>query len=165
MAVDYFLKLDGAGIKGESPVEGLTDYMQIESYSWGATQTGSFSHGGGGGGGKVSMQDFHFTMKTNKASPKLMAACASGEHIKTGTLIARKAGGKAAVQFLKVVMTDLLVSSYQTGGSGGGDEIPMDQISLNFAKVEFTYKDQKADGTAGSDVVGGWDLKKMTAGK
>jgi len=165
MAVDMFLKIDGGGIKGESPVTGFADYMQIDSYSFGATQTGTFSYGAGGGGGKVSMNDFHFVMKTNKASPKLMEACAAGTHLNTATLVCRKAGGKAPVEFLKVEMTDLLVSSYQTGGSAGGDDIPMDQISLNFAKIVITAKDQKSDGTPGTAVVGGWDLKLQKAGK
>lgn len=163
MAVDFFLKLEGAGIKGESPVEGMKDYMQIDSFSFGANQTGTFGYGGGGGGGKVSMNDFHFVMKTNKASPKLFEACASGAHIPKGTLLLRKAGGTKPVEYLKVEFDDMLVSSYQTGGHGGGDDITMDQISLNFTKIVFTYKDQDAKGAAGTDVVGKWDLKKGQA--
>ncbi len=41
----------------------------------------------------------------------------------------------------------MLVSSYQTGGSSSGDEIPMEQVSLNYAKMELEYKEQKTDGT------------------
>jgi type VI secretion system secreted protein Hcp len=55
--------------------------IEIGSLSFGATQTGSFSAMGGGDSGKVSMQDFHFTILTQKASPKLLKACATGEHI------------------------------------------------------------------------------------
>src|SRR4051794_21678891 len=126
MAVNYLLKLDGAGIKGESPVDGFSDYIEISSYNWGATQTGTYAYGEGGGGGKVNMQDFHFEMKTNKASPKVMEACANGAPVKTATLVCRKAGGKTAVEFLKVVMTDVLVSSYQSGGQASTDDIPLD---------------------------------------
>ena len=104
------------------------------------------------------MQDFHFVMKNNKASPKLMLACASGEHIKKATLTCRKAG-KEQQEFLKVTMTDLLVSSYQTGGSGHSDIVPTDQISLNYSKIEFEYKEQKADGTLGGATKAGWDVK------
>ncbi len=165
MAVNYLLKIDGAGIKGESPVDGYKDYIEISSFSWGAQQTGTSAYGGGSGGGAVTMQDFYFQMKTNKASPKLMEACANGSHLKTATLVCRKAGGKSAVEFLKVVMTDLLVSNYTCGGQEHGDEIPLDSIKLNFSKVEFTYKDQKSDGSPGTNIEGGWDLKKMKSGK
>ena len=155
-AVDYFLKIDG--IEGESHDSKHKGEIDLESWSWGEQQTGTSHAGGGGGAGKVHMQDFHFVMKVNKASPKLMLACASGEHIKKAVLVARKAG-KDQQEFLKVTMSDLLVSSYQTGGSGHADIVPTDQISLNYAKIEFEYKEQKADGTLGGTTKGGWDLK------
>ena len=74
-AVDYFLKIDG--IDGESQDAKHKNEIHIESWSFGATQGGTSGSGGGGGAGKVSMQDFHFVMGVNKASPKLMLACAS----------------------------------------------------------------------------------------
>ena len=158
MAVDYFLKIDG--IDGESPDSKHAGDIDLESFSWGATQTGAHSFGGGGGAGKVSMQDFHFVMKNNKASPKLFLACAEGEHIKKAVLVCRKAG-KEQQEFLKVTMSDLLVSSFQTGGSAHGDEVPVDQVSLNFSKIEWEYKEQKSDGTLGGTTKTGYDLKAM----
>src|SRR5215831_6948076 len=131
--VDYFLKVDG--IDGESQDAKHKGDIQVESFSFGATQTGTHSAGGGGGAGKVAMQDFHFTQKVNKSSPKLALACATGTHIKKAILTARKAGGKQQ-DFYTVTFTDLLVSSYQISGSGHGDTVPIDQISLNFAKIE-----------------------------
>jgi len=160
MANDYFLKIDG--IEGESQDATHKGEIQLESFSWGASQTGTFQYGGGGGAGKVSMQDFHFVMKHNKASPKLMMACASGEHIKKAVLTARKAG-KQQQDFMKVTMSDVLVSSFQTGGSANGDEIPMDQISLNFAKIEHEYRQQKLDGTLDGAIKHVVDLKAMTS--
>ena len=153
--VDYFLKIDG--IEGESTDDKHKKEIDVQSWSWGETNGGTFSTGGGGGAGKVSMQDFHFVMRTNKATPKLMLACASGEHIKSAVLVCRKAG-KEQQEYLKITLSDILVSSYQTGGSAG-DVVPMDQISLNFAKIEFEYKPQKADGTLDAPAKAGWDLK------
>jgi len=158
--VDYFLKLDG--IEGESQDSKHKGEIQLESWSWGATQTGGHSYGGGGGAGKVQMQDFHFTMKLNKASPKLMLSCADGSHIKKAILTCRKAG-KEQQEYLVVNMEDLLVSSYQTGGAGSSDVVPIDQISLNFAKISYAYKEQKADGSLGGAVTVGYDLKQMKA--
>ena len=158
--VDYFLKIEG--IEGESSDSKHKGEIQLESFSWVETNAGSHSHGSGGGAGKVSMQDFHFVMTINKASPKLFLACATGEHIKKAILTCRKAG-KDQQEFLKVTMSELLVSSYQTGGSGHSDIVPTDQISLNFTKIEFEYKEQKADGTLGAPTKGGWDLKANKA--
>ncbi|HEY0546752.1 MAG TPA: type VI secretion system tube protein Hcp [Pyrinomonadaceae bacterium] len=156
-AVDYFLKI--TGVEGESQDHAHKGEIQLESFSWGAHQSGTMAFGGGGGAGKVQMNDFHFVMRNCKASPKLFLACATGEHYKEATLTARKAG-KQQQEFLKVKMTDLLVSSYQTGGAGTGGDLPMDQISLNFAKIEIEYKEQKPDGSLGGAVKAGYDQKQ-----
>lgn len=133
-AVDYFLKIEG--IEGDATAPGSEGAIQIESWSWGVSQSGSAQAGGGGGGaGKVSMQDFHFTMKANKASPKLFLGCATGQHIKKAVLTARKAGGTQE-EYLVLTMSDVLISSYETGGSSG-EGAPTDQVSLNFAKIEY----------------------------
>lgn len=159
MAVDMFLKLDG--IDGESTDKGHKNEIEIESFSWGASNSGSAAHGGGGGGaGKVSMQDFSFTTRVSRASPQLFLACASGEHIKSALLTVRKAGGQQQ-DFLKVTMSDLLVSSYKAEGSSGGDaDVPVDQVSLNFAKIQVSYSPQRPDGSLEGAVTAGWDLQK-----
>src|SRR5262249_8050143 len=157
-AVDYFLILEG--IKGETEDHKMKGKgaIDIESWSWGASQSGTGASGGGHGAGKVSMQDFHFVMKINKASPDVMLSCAEGRHIKTAELVCRRAG-KDQQEFFHVKMTDVLVSSFQTGGSGHSDIVPTDQVSLNFAKIEFAYKPQKQDGTLDAAVKAGWDVK------
>ena len=158
-AVDYFLKING--IPGESQDDKHKDEIHLESWSWGETNAGSSSAGGGGGAGKVNMQDFSFTMAVNKATPKLFVACATGQHIPDAMLVCRKAG-KQQQEYLKIKLTDLLVSNYQTGGSHG-DVIPTDQISFNFAKIEVTYAPQNKDGSLAAPVVAGYDLKAQKA--
>ena len=153
MAIDFFLKLDG--IKGESADAKHKDEIDIESWSWGETNAGALHAGGGGGAGKVAMQDFHFVMKLNKATPALMKACATGQHIKLATLTARKAG-KEQQEYLTFKFTDVLVSSYQTGAS---EETPIDQASINFAKIEVEYKQQKPDGSTAPGDRFGFDVK------
>jgi type VI secretion system secreted protein Hcp len=155
-AVDYFLEIEG--IKGESADHKHKDTIDISSFSWGATNSGSHSAGGGGGTGKATFQDLHFTTSVSAASPKLMLACATGEHIKKAVLHVRKAGGEQQ-NYYTVTMSDLLVSSYQSGGHSSGDPKPTDQFSLNFAKIEFEYKPQKPDGSLGSAVKTGYDVK------
>jgi type VI secretion system secreted protein Hcp len=151
-AVDYFLKIEG--VDGESTNEGHKDWIEIDSYSWGETNRGSVAAGGGGGAGKVYMQNFNFMKKMDKASPVLMQACAQGEHMKMATLIGIRDGQRQ--EFLKVTMTDVLISSYRTGGSSG--VVPTDQFSINFAKIEYEYMPMNPDGTMGETVRAGWDL-------
>lgn len=161
MAVDYFLKIDG--IEGESQDSKHKGEIEIESFSFGEVQTGTAARGGGMGAGKIQMQDFNFVMKVNKASPKLFLACARGDHIKSAVLTCRKAG-KDQQEYLKVTFSDILVSSFQTSGTSSGDLLPMDQISLNFAKIEFEYREQKPDGTLGGAIKSWYDLKQVKGG-
>lgn len=157
MAYDAFLKLDG--IDGEVSAKGYEKWIEVFSFSWGASNVGTNASGGGGGAGKVSMQDIHFTQGFSKASPLLFLKCATGEHIKEGTLSLRKAGGDAnASEFLKIKLEDLLVSSVQHAGAERGDETPMEDVSLNFAKIQMQYT-----APDGSTVEMGWDVRSNTA--
>lgn len=156
MASDFLLMIDG--IKGESKQDKHKDEIEIESFSWGASQQGSFGSGGGGGAGKVVFQDVHFTSRVGKHSPLVAKACATGQHIKKGQLTVRKAGDKQQ-EYYKVIIEDILVSSYQTGGSEGSNALPVDQFALNFSKIEFDYAPQKEDGNLDSPVVFKYDVK------
>jgi type VI secretion system secreted protein Hcp len=151
--VDYFIKFDG--IKGESTDAKHKDEIDVEAGSWGVTHAAG---PGGGGGAKVSMQDFHFVMRLNKASVGLMKACATGQHLKEATLSARKAG-KQQQEYLVLKFQDVLISSYQTGGSEGGDIVPTDQVSFNFAKIDVEYRPQKADGSLDVGIHFKYDIK------
>lgn len=153
--VDYFLKLEG--VAGESADDKHKGEILVESFSWGATQGGTSGRGGGAGAGKVVPQDFNFVKKLDKASPVLFMGCSNGTHYKTAVLTARKAGGTQQ-DYLKISMEDVLISSYQVGGSAHGDVVPMDQVSLNFSKLEISYKEQKADGSLGGEVKQKYDF-------
>lgn len=159
-AVDYFLKIEG--IEGESKDKTHGKEIDILSWSWGESNAGSSGYGGGGGAGKVSMQDFSFAMHVNKASPKLLLACASGQHIKSANLTCRKAG-KEQQEYLKIKFSELLISSFQTGGSQG-DVVPVDSISFNFSKIEYEYYPQKETGALDAKVPVHWSVKTNTGG-
>jgi type VI secretion system secreted protein Hcp len=157
--VDFYLKIDG--IDGESADKKHPKEIELTKFSFGASQTGTMAYGGGGGAGKVAMDDFSFETKVSKASAKLQLACWSGQHIKKATLVCRRAGTEQQ-EYLKVTMSDILVSSYVImGGSlNGTDPTPTEAVKLNFAKIEFEYKPQKEDGTLDAPAMAGWDLKQ-----
>lgn len=153
MAVDMFLELDG--IKGESQDAKHKDKIDVLSWSWGLSQTGSFHQGSGGGAGKANFQDLTVAKYVDKASCDLMARCASGKHIAKGSLIIRKAG-ENPLEYLVYKFTDLLVSSVSTGGAGS--ERLTETVSLNFAKVEAEYKVQDAKGAGQAAGTFTWNI-------
>ena len=156
MAVDYFLKLDG--VPGESVDAKHKGEIDLVAFSWGVSQAGSSAPGGGGGAGKAIFDDLLVVARTSKASPKLWLACANGQHVKTAVLTCRKGSGKSQVEFLKITLSDVTITSYEIDGSA--EELPLDQVALVFAKVEMVYTAVDATGKAQPQVKTGWDGKK-----
>jgi type VI secretion system secreted protein Hcp len=164
--VDYFLKIDG--VEGESPDQQYPGLIQIQSWQWAEENSGRWGYGSGGGAGKVEMKDFEFRMVSNKASPKLFLLCATGEHIPQARLICRKSG-KGQQDFMIITFSNGLVSSFRTLGNmpilmghGSSDVdtvLPLDEIKINFARIEIEYREQRNDGTMGAVIKAGYDLK------
>lgn len=145
MAVDIFLEIKG--IKGESRDKEHAGKIDVLAWSWGLSQSGSAHVGGGSGAGKANVQDLSITKYVDKASPDIMGRCATGRHYDEATLILRKAGDKP-MTYMTIKMTQVLITHYSTGGSGGEDRLT-ENVGLNFAKVEVNYTEQKPDGGEG----------------
>lgn len=158
MAVDIFLKLSN-GIKGEAQDSVYTDEIDVLSWSWDMTQSGTTHVGGGGGGGKVDVGNMVITKYVDSATHDLIKRCCSGEHIATAELIVRKAGGEP-IEYLRIEMEEVMLSSYSTGGSKDGLDRVQETLSLNFAYFKVTYTLQNSDGSAGAESVAGWSINE-----
>jgi type VI secretion system secreted protein Hcp len=160
MASDYYLKLKG--IEGESKDDKHANQIDVLSFSWGASQPGTFGQSSGGTAGKVSMSDFSFMMYFSKASTELMAACASGKHIEEGILYCRKSTGDGGQEeYMTFTFSPVIVAGFQTSGSGGGSDVPMDSVQLNYGKIKVEYKMQVDDkGTLQAGTPFGWSIEK-----
>lgn len=146
MSVDMFLKIDG--IEGESQSSKHKGEIEILSFTWGLSQTGS-PRGGGGGAGKVNVQDFSIVKQLDTATPQLIELACRGEHVGSALLTLAKAGGNGGQEYLKIKLTDILVSSYSTGGSSS--VMPAEQVSFSFQDVEIAAAEVRPDGS-----IGGW---------
>jgi type VI secretion system secreted protein Hcp len=156
MAIDSFLKL--GTLKGESVVKGFEDQMQILSWGWGMTQTGTTHAASGGGAGKVEVHDLQVVKTLDAASPNLALSCAKGTHYDTAVLTMRKAGG-TALEYVTLTLTDVLVSSYSVAESGG-DQL-QDTVALNFGKFKYSYQPQDNKGAKkGGAIDATYDIAK-----
>ena len=160
MAVDMFMEIDG--IKGESKDAKHKEAIDVLAWSWGLSNAGSFHSGGGGGAGKVNVQDLSFTKWVDKASADLQLACCNGKHVKGAKLFVRKAG-ENPLEYIIIELTNCLVTAVSTGGSGGEDRLT-ENVTLNFAKVHFSYKiqDEKGAGKDGGQYT--WDVAANVKG-
>jgi type VI secretion system secreted protein Hcp len=151
-----FLNL-GDKIKGETEDKAQKEKGDIDvlSWSWGMSQSGSL-HGGGASGGRVSITDLSVTKWIDAATPKIMLACCNGTRIEKAVLLVRKAGEKAQ-KSIEITMEPVIISNVQTGGSGGEDRLT-ESIVLNFGKVKFEYFKQDKTGATASAGELAWDI-------
>ena len=155
----YFLRIEG--IAGESADAKHKGEIEVESFSFGVSQSASGAGGGAGGGaGKAAFEDLHVVARFGKAGPRLLQACATGEHLRSAVLTGRR-DGTAGFEFVTLTLSDVLVSAYQSGAPSA-DVIPSDAFSLAFAKLQIEHKAQKADGSAGESTVAGFDVRRNT---
>jgi len=159
MASDIFAKL--GDIKGESIDDKHKDEIEVLSYSWGVTNTVSGSGATGVGAGKAAFQDIHIVHRVDKSTPSLMQACATGTHLKDGTITHRKAG-KGQQEYLVIKMNDIIITGVTHSGDTG--QVPSETVSLNFAKVDLQYSPVKADGSLDAGIHFKYDLKANKVG-
>lgn len=144
-------------ISGESQDQFHPNAIEVNAFSFGASNP-SGPRSGGGGAGKVSFSDLNITKSLDKASPMLYLRTANGQHVDQVKLFVRKNDAKGApVDYYMVTLVDVIVTSTTTSGTSGGDR-PTESVTLNFAKIGFTYKPQKPDGSFGTAIVSGWDV-------
>ena len=158
MATDIFAKI--GDIKGESNDAKHKDELEVLSWSWGVSQSGSVT-GPGGGTGKSSFADFSFMHRFDSASPLLMKACATGERIREATVTHRKAG-KGQQEFLIIKMNDILITSVQPAANS--TDGLLETVSLQMGKVNLEYKPQKPDGSLDAGVFFKYDIKANKEG-
>ncbi len=157
MAVDIFLKLSN-NIKGESQDETHRNEIDVLAWSWGLTQSGTTHLGSGGGGGKVNVGDITLTKYVDLATNDLIKRCTSGEHIESGELFVRKSGGNTPVEYMRIKLENIMITSYQTGGQKDGLDRVQETLTLNFRRFEVLYTLQEESGAAGAETMSGWDI-------
>jgi len=137
MPFDAFLKIEG--IEGESLDDKPKNEIDVISFHWGITNPER---------GRTRLSEFQIVKSIDVATPAIFDAVCSGDHIKEAQFILRKAGADQQ-EYFKIRMEEVLITSQIPAGSTGGDAVPMEQVSFNFAKVEVEYRQQDPKGGFG----------------
>jgi type VI secretion system secreted protein Hcp len=161
MAVaDFLLEIKGPDLKGESQDDQFKDSIEISSWSWGGTNVSQHGFGSGGGTGKAHIGDLQLQKFVDKTTPTLFAKMMSGEHFQEAILHVRKTAGEKPIEYLKITMKKVTVTSQQIGGQGAGNNLIHESFSLGYEEVKTEYTVQNPDGTKGATVQAAWNLAK-----
>jgi type VI secretion system secreted protein Hcp len=143
-------------VEGESQDKAHKSEIDVLAWSWGMSNSGSAHVGGGAGSGKVQVGNLSFTKYFDKASTTLLLACCKGTHYDTATMTIRKAGDKP-LEYIKVTLKEVYITSVSTGGSGGQDRLT-ENVSLDFASVKVEYQEQQKDGSGKKAPEMSWNI-------
>jgi type VI secretion system secreted protein Hcp len=152
---DIFLKVDG--IVGESQDANHKGWINVDSFTWGATQSGNMGIGGGGGAGKVQYRDLSVQASIDKATPAIMRYISNGKHISKLEISVCKAGGNQ-IEYCRITLEDVLITNVMFSGT---TQQHLVGISYQFqaARVKNQYWEQSATGGKGAESQSGWNIK------
>jgi type VI secretion system secreted protein Hcp len=154
MPLDYFLHIDG--IPGDSRALGFHGHIELVSWNWGA----DFDRHAPVTGTELPplrMAAFEVVKRVDRASAKLMLACASRRLLKQALLNSVKAGGDH-LNVLRITLSEVYVTAYRISGDAGG-EWPTEQFGLAFDRIELETTEVRMDGRAAGVVRSGWDSR------
>lgn len=157
-AQDIFLCLEGENLEGETESPYHPGCIDVISWSWGAVQEGAMP--GPGGEGKVKFDDISIVQRANKASPELMLACATGSHLSKAEIFVDATSCvecPVPATYYKIVMEDVIVTSVSIGGSDSEDALT-ENLTFNYAKVEWCYSPQNEKKTLDPPICKSWDV-------
>ncbi len=161
MGIEIFFTIDG--ITGESTKSGAEGWIEIFSFSNGASNPSSVSFGTGSGAGKVDLSSISFQKQLDIASPYLFANCCSGAHVDTGCMIVRESTGATTTQvYFQYDLTEVFIDSISWGGAAGGGK-PSESLSVSAKSIMVTYTPQNSDGSLGTQIPKGWNQTTNSA--
>ena len=157
-AFDMFLKIDG--VAGESTDDKHKEWIEVLSFSHGVSQPSLATQSSGGARATSPSQHQNLTiLKTlDKSSPKLALYCCNGTHVRELSLEFCKAGGDGQ-KYMVYRLYDVLVTSIRPSGEASGTgTLPLEEVSFNYGKIEWTYTVMKPDGSPSGDIKASWDM-------
>ena len=161
MGIEIFFTIDG--ITGESTKSGAEGWIEIFSFSNGASNPSSVAFGTGSGAGKVDLSSISFQKQLDISSPYLFANCCSGAHVDKGTMIVRESTGSTTTQiYYQYDLTEVFIDSISWGGAAGGGK-PSESLSVSAKSIMITYWPQNSDGTLGTQIPKGWNQTTNSA--
>lgn len=156
-AVEIFLHIDG--IDGNSLDQDHVGDISVVSFKAGVMQRGLGLAGGAASAATSDFKPLTVYKFIDQASPKLFLACATGQHAATATLTVRKTGAQP-FDFFIIKLRDVIISSVNADAdTTDANGTLVETVSLSYTRIEWTFVPQRDDGSAGTPIIGGFDVR------
>lgn len=157
-----YIKFDG--VDGESLDKDHSKWSDIQSFSQGMHQPGASATGAARRRGDVIIDALHVSKELDKASPKLAEAVCKGKVFpKVEIHLTGSTSDSGRTTYYAYELKNVLVSSYNIGGSGQSEQVPMEDFSLNFEEIKVTYTEFDSKGSKKGNVEYSWKVEEGKA--
>ena len=154
-----YIKFDG--VDGESLDKDHSKWSDIQSFSQGMHQPGASATGAARRRGDVILDALHVSKELDKASPKLAEAVCKGKVFpKVEIHLTGSTSDSGRTTYYAYELKNVLVSSYNIGGSGQSEQVPMEDFSLNFEEIKVTYTEFDSKGSKKGNVEYSWKVEE-----
>jgi type VI secretion system secreted protein Hcp len=152
VAVDMFIKFDA--VEGEARDEAHQGWSDLASFSQSfavpAAPTGATRRRAGVTAG------FTVTKSFDAASPKLAEACTQGKVFPKVEIHLTGSYGDTRQPYLVYELQNVMVTSYRVSS---GEDVPMEELTLNFEQIKTRYMPQDPSGAVGGVVEHTWSAR------
>lgn len=153
-AVDVFLKIDG--IPGEAASESHKNWIELVSFQTGVTNPPGTN------------QSFSTEITTakivDKATPKLMEACARGQLLDKVAVEFIREGARGKVQFCRIEMENVMVTSYGHRVPAKGNSVATEEVTLSAEGIALSYVQFDESDRLLEDTKAYWDFLRGEGG-
>lgn len=148
-----FMHVDGGTlgtIDGEATEKGHEKWISLSGYDGDTVAPVATGGGGGAGSGKVQFKEIVVTKPIDTSTPKLFEALVTGRHLPAVRIdFVRPDGAGGDEVFYSVKLEQVFVTDIHQSDAGKAGGHTLEQVSLDFQKIEITEGDGTASGGTG----------------
>jgi type VI secretion system secreted protein Hcp len=154
-----FIKFDGVdGECNDKDHKGWSDLLSFNQmiHKPGGGQTGQTRRRG-----DVVLENIVCVRELDKASPKLAEAVCKGKVFpKVDIHVTASYTDAGRVTYYAYELKNVQVTSYNISGSGQAEQVPTEEVSLNFEEIKVTYTENDAQGKKKGNIEYTWKVEE-----
>ena len=154
-----YIKFDG--VDGETLDKDHKAWSDILSFSQGVSQPGGSATGATRRRGDAILDDVSVSKELDKSSPKIAESVCKGKvYPKVEIHLTASYTDAGRTTYYAYELKNVLVTSYNISGSGQSEDVPTEQISMNFEEIKVTYTECDSKGGKKGNVEYSWKVEE-----
>ena len=153
-----FIKFDG--VDGEAQDKDHKGWSDLASFQQ-AIHKPSAGTGATRRRGDVVLEDIVCVKELDKSSPKLAEAICKGKvYPKVEIHVTASYSADGRITYYAYELKNVVVTSYSVSGSGQSEDVPVEEVSLNFEEIKVTYTETDSEGKKKGNVEYSWKVEE-----